>query len=176
MPQPAAPVVRADPPPRAADSLPDATAPTAAAANTAGTAAPAVAAAVAAPTPPAKAAWPTPPTPCAKAAAGLTPINSTRVVIYGASSELTIIQVPINSTVTAGATIDEPGMTSGIKLAVAAVSIRALVTTAASTQPKGQQTRAMRPRIYFVATPAIGRIIKKARKIGLSAQPAVSRI
>ena len=81
----------------------------------------------------------------------------------------------MSNTVSAGATIEAPGTTTGIRLAVAAVSIIAFVTTAAIVHPNGQQTSATRPITYFRATPAIAGRMKKERNSGLSAQPAVSR-
>jgi len=66
-----------------------------------------------------------------------------------------------------------PTTNTGTKLAVAAASSMALVTTAAITHPNGQQTNAASPTTYFWATPAIGLSMKKERKMGLSDQPAV---
>src|SRR5262245_39587475 len=96
------------------------------------------------------------------------------VVTHGARAELTSIHTPISSTVSTGAPTDRLVTNTGNKLAVAAASSIAFVTTAASTQPNGQQTKATKPTTYFCATPAIGRSMKNERNIGLSAHPAVS--
>ncbi len=102
-------------------------------------------------------------------------MSSTLVVIHGARTELINIHEPTSSTVNAGAASGAPMLMTGTRFAAAAASSIALVTTAAITQPNGQQTNAIRPSRNFCATPLIGRSMKKERKIGLIAQPAVRR-
>lgn len=102
-------------------------------------------------------------------------MSNTFVVIHGASTELINIHDPTSRTVNAGAASGAPTFMTGTRFAEAAASSMALVTTAAITQPNGQQTKAIRPSRNFCATPLIGRSMKKERKTGLIAQPAVRR-